>query len=58
MSPGAITVWSKDDASPRAAIPSDAIPTPLEGSIWGILPIGSSILAILFVLFLGEPRRV
>jgi hypothetical protein len=26
--------------------------------IWGILPIGSSILAILFVWLLAEPRRV
>ena len=36
----------------------DAVPAPWEGLIWGILPIGSSILAILFVLFLIEPRRV
>jgi 6-pyruvoyl-tetrahydropterin synthase related domain len=55
---GAITVWSKDDAPPARVIPSDAVPTPWEGLIWGILPIGSSILAILFVLFMVEPRRV
>jgi hypothetical protein len=55
---GAITVWSKDDALPARVIPSDAVPAPWEGLIWGILPIGSSILAILFVLFLVEPRRV
>lgn len=55
---GAITVWSKDDAVPARTIPSDSIPTPFQGLIWGTLPIGSSILAILFVLFLGEPRRV
>ncbi len=55
---GAITVWSKDDAPPARAIPSDAVPAPWEGLIWGILPIGSSVLAILFVLFLVEPRRL
>jgi hypothetical protein len=55
---GAITVWSKDDAVPAHTIPSDAIPAPWEGLIWGILPIGSSILAILFVFLLAEPRRI
>ena len=51
-------MWSKDDAIPARTIPSDSIPTPFEGLIWGTLPIGSSILAILFVFLLGEPRRV
>ena len=55
---GAITVWSKDDAPPARTIPSDAMPAPWEGWIWGILPIGSSVLAIVFLLFLGESRRV
>ncbi len=55
---GAITVWSKDDAPPARVIPSDAIPAPWEGLLWGILPVGSSVLAILFVWLLGEPRRV
>jgi len=54
---GTITVWSKDDAIPARMIPSDAMPTPWEGLMWGILPIGSSFLAILFVCFLVEPRR-
>ena len=55
---GAITVWSKDDAPPARAIPSDAVPAPWEGWMWGILPIGSSFLAILFVWILVEPRRM
>jgi hypothetical protein len=54
---GAITVWSKDDAVPARKIPSDAVPAPWEGWIWGILPIGSSFLAILFLWLLVEPRR-
>ena len=32
---GAITVWSKDDAPPARAIPSDAMPAPWEGLIVG-----------------------
>jgi hypothetical protein len=55
---GTITVWSKDDAVPARTIPSDAMPAPWEGLIWGILPIGSSVLAMLFVWLLVEPRRV
>jgi len=55
---GAITVWSKDDAVPARTIPSDAVPAPWEGLIWGTLPIGSSFLAILFLWMLVEPRRM
>lgn len=55
---GEITVWSKDDAPPARQIPSDAVPAPWEGLMWGILPIGSSFLAILCVFLLGEPRRL
>ena len=55
---GAITVWSKDDAPPARVIPSDAVPAPWEGWMWGILPIGSSVLAIFFAWLLVEPRRV
>jgi hypothetical protein len=55
---GAITVWSKDDAPPARVIPSDAVPAPWEGLLWGTLPIGSSFLAILFVWLLAEPRRM
>ena len=52
---GEITVWSKDDVPPARRVPSDAIPAPWEGLVWGTLPIGSSILAIL--LFVLVPDR-
>jgi hypothetical protein len=55
---GTITVWSKDDAPPARVIPSDAVPAAWEGLMWGLLPIGSSFLAILFAWLLVEPRRV
>ena len=54
---GAITVWSKDDAPPAREIPTDAMPAPWEGLIWGLLPIGSSVAAMLFLALLGESHR-
>ena len=54
---GAITVWSKEDAPPAHPIPSDSIPAPWEGLLWGILPIGSAVLAILFLILLPERAR-
>ena len=51
---GAITAWSKDDVPPARKIPSDSVPAPWEGLLWGTLPIATSILAILFALLLPE----
>jgi hypothetical protein len=51
---GAITAWSKDDVTPAHKIVSDTMPAPWEGLVWGTLPIGTSILAILFALLLRE----
>ena len=51
---GSITVWSKDDVPPARKIASDAIPAPWEGLLWGILPISTSILAILFALLIPD----
>jgi hypothetical protein len=51
---GAITAWSKDDVPPARKITSDTMPAPWEGLLWGTLPIGSSIFAILFALVLPE----
>jgi len=53
---GAITAWVKDDVPPARKIVSDAMPAPWEGLLWGILPIGSSILAILFIILLPSRR--
>ncbi len=51
---GEITVWSKDDAPPARQIPSDSVPPPWQGLLWGILPIGSAILAIVLLVLLPE----
>ena len=55
---GEVTAWSKDDVPPAHKIPSDAIPAPWQGLMWGILPIGVSFLAIFLELLLPEESRV
>jgi hypothetical protein len=54
---GDITAWAKDDVPPAHKIPSDAVPAPWQGLMWGILPIGVSFLAIFLELLLPERRR-
>lgn len=51
-----ITVWSKDGVPPATPVNAPQIPPRWQGVMWGTLPFGSSILAIL-VLFLPEGRR-
>jgi hypothetical protein len=47
---GAITVWSKDGVPPAVPLNAPQIPPQWQGMMWGILPIGSSILALLVLL--------
>jgi hypothetical protein len=54
---GEITAWSKDDVPPAHRIDSDAIPPAWMGLIWGILPIGVSVLAMFLELWLPARRR-
>ena len=51
-----ITVWSKDGVPPATPVNSAQMPPHWQGLIWGILPFGSSLLAIL-VIFIPERRR-
>ena len=55
---GGITVWSREDIPPSRPIPSDAMPTALEGLLWGTLPLGSSILAILLAVLIPDRQRI
>ncbi|HTM36333.1 MAG TPA: hypothetical protein VL156_06270 [Terriglobales bacterium] len=55
---GSITVWSREDIPPARPIPSDAMPTALEGLLWGTLPLASSILAILFAYLIPDKARL
>jgi len=45
-----ITVWSKEDVPPAVPVNAPQIPPHWQGLMWGILPIGSSILAMFLVL--------
>jgi hypothetical protein len=54
---GTITVWSKEDVPPARPIPSDAMPTALEGLLWGTLPLGTSIMAILLAFLIPDRVR-
>lgn len=45
-----ITVWSKEDVPPAGAVNAPQIPPRWQGLMWGVFPIGSSILAMLLVL--------
>jgi len=51
-----ITVWSKDGVPPATPVNAPQIPPHWQGILWGTLPFGSSILAML-VLLLPEQRR-
>jgi hypothetical protein len=51
-----IIVWSKDGVPPATPLNASQIPPHWQGLMWGILPFGSSILAIL-VLLIPDKRR-
>jgi hypothetical protein len=55
---GSITAWSKEDVPPAQPFPSDAMPTRLEGLLWGTLPLGSSLLAILLWFLIPDRARI
>lgn len=50
-----ITVWSKDGVPPAIPLNAPQIPPHWQGMMWGILPFGSSLLALL-VLLIPEKR--
>ncbi len=51
-----ITIWSKDGVPPATPMNATEMPPRWQGIMWGTLPFGSSILAILAVL-IPEKRR-
>lgn len=51
-----ITVWSKEGVPPATPVNSAQMPPDWQGIMWGILPIGSGILALL-VIFIPDKRR-
>jgi hypothetical protein len=54
---GAIALWTKEDVPPAKPMDwTSAMPSTLEGLMWGTLPVASSLLALLLVLLIPEPR--
>jgi hypothetical protein len=51
-----IVIWSKDGVPPAQPVNAPQIPPRWQGLMWGILPFGSSLLAIV-VVFIPETRR-
>ena len=52
-----ITVWSKDGVPPAQPVNAPQMPPRWQGLMWGTLPFGSSILAILVLLIPEKKRR-
>jgi hypothetical protein len=52
-----ITVWSKDGVPPSIPVNEPQMPPRWQGIMWGILPFGSSILAILVLFIPGKKQR-
>jgi hypothetical protein len=52
-----ITVWSKEGVPPATPLNAPQIPPHWQGLMWGTLPIGSSLLALLVVLIPEKNRR-
>jgi hypothetical protein len=55
---GAVSLWTKDDVPPAKPMEVGFVPPPWQGIMWGILPIGSSILAIIAIVLLPERKAV
>jgi hypothetical protein len=53
-----IVVWSKDGVPPATPVNAPQIPPRWQGILWGTLPFGSSLLAILVVLLPDKRRRL
>jgi hypothetical protein len=51
-----VIVWSKDGVPPATPMNAPQMPPHWQGVLWGILPFGSSLLAILVVLILRDKR--
>ena len=51
-----ITVWGKDGVPPFQPVNAPQMPPHWQGLMWGILPFGSSILAILVVMIPTKRR--
>ena len=54
---GNVSLWVKDGIPPAHPTPYGQPPTAMEGLLWGTLPIGSSILALILILAFPDRRQ-
>ncbi len=54
---GSVTLWVKDGIAPARPTDLGMRPTAMEGLMWGTLPIGSSIVALVLVVLFPDKRR-
>jgi hypothetical protein len=55
---GNVTLWTKEDVPPARELEFVGFrPTEMQGVMWGILPLASSLFALLLVLLMPERRR-
>jgi hypothetical protein len=54
---GNVSLWVKDGIPPAHPTPYGQPPTAMEGLLWGTLPIGSSILALILILLFPDRRQ-
>ena len=55
---GNVELWSKDDVPPARPIQSIAVPTALQGVLWGILPVATSLFTLFLVILWPERERL
>jgi hypothetical protein len=55
---GTVSLWTKDDVPPARPMEVGFVPPRWQGIMWGILPIGSSILAIVVLVLLPDRKRM
>ena len=54
---GEITVWTTIGIPPAHEVPSPMRPPAWQGIMWGTLPLGMNVLAIILVMLVAEPRN-
>ena len=56
---GNVTLWTKEDVPPAKRLEfTGFMPTEMQGMLWGILPVASSLFALFLILLLPERRRM
>ena len=56
---GNVTLWTKEDVPPAKRLEFVGFtPTPMQGLMWGSLPVASSLFALFLVLLVPERRRL